>query len=90
MKDVYFSNDGHQFLSTAYDKVIRRWDTETGQVLGSFGEGKMFYVAKFHPDEDKQDVLMAGCADKKIYQWDMRSGDLVQVRNLAVSREVCS
>ena len=55
------------------------WDTETGQVISSFGEGKMYYTAKLHPDADKQNVLMAGCADKKVYQWDITSGDLVQV-----------
>ena len=38
----------------------------------------MFYVAKFHPEQ--QNVMLAGCGDKKIYQWDMESGDLVQVR----------
>ncbi len=48
-------------------------------MLKTFGEGKMYFVAKFHPDPDKQNVLMAGCSDKKIYQWDMDTGDLVQV-----------
>jgi hypothetical protein len=67
---------------------VRAWDllpsepasgSRTRQVISSFGDGKMFYVAKLHPDEDKQNVLMAGCADKKVYQWDMNTGDLVQV-----------
>ena len=40
----------------------------------------MFFVAKFHPDPAKQNVLMAGCQDKKVYQWDMDTGDLVQAR----------
>ena len=48
------------------------------QVISSYGEKKMFYVAKFHPEQ--QNVMLAGCGDKKIYQWDMDSGDLVQVR----------
>ena len=47
------------------------------QVISSYGEKKMFYVAKFHPEQ--QNVMLAGCGDKKIYQWDMDSGDLVQV-----------
>jgi hypothetical protein len=38
----------------------------------------MSYVAKFHSDDDKQNIIMAGCADKKIYQIDMDSGDVVQ------------
>ena len=80
VRDINFSNDGRQFLSSSYDRVVKLWDTETGQVIRSFGEGKMFFVAKFHPDPDKQNVLMAGCQDKKVYQWDITSGDLVQVR----------
>ena len=79
VRDINFSNDGRRFLSTSYDKVIKLWDTETGQVIRTFGEGKMFFVAKFHPDPAKQNVLMAGAQDKKVYQWDMDSGDLVQV-----------
>ena len=79
MRDINFSNDGRRFPSSSYDKVIKLWDTETGQVIRSLGEGKMFFTAKFHPDDDKQNVLMAGCQDKKVYQWDMNSGDLVQV-----------
>lgn len=66
IRDVQFSNDGHKFLSTGYDKVIKLWDTETGQVIRTFGEGKMFFTAKFHPNDDKQNVLMAGCQDKKV------------------------
>ena len=38
----------------------------------------MFFVAKFHPNDDKQNVMMAGCQDKKVYQWDMDTGDIVQ------------
>jgi WD40 repeat protein len=40
----------------------------------------MFFCARFHPDDDKQNVIMGGCADKKIHQWDSDTGDLVQVR----------
>jgi len=46
VKDISFSNDGRKFLSSSYDKVVKLWDTETGQVLRSFGEGKMFFTAR--------------------------------------------
>ena len=34
---------------------------------------------KIHPDDDKQNILMAGQSDKKILQYDMNTGDVVQV-----------
>ena len=85
VRDINFSNDGRRFLSSSYDKVIKLWDTETGQVITSLGEGKMFFAAKFHPDDSKQNVVMGGCQDKKIYQWDSNTGDLVQARSCRLS-----
>ena len=83
MRDINFSNDGRRFLSSSYDKVVKLWDTETGQVITSLGAGKMFFAAKFHPDDSKQNVVMGGCQDKKVYQWDSNTGDLVQARAIA-------
>jgi hypothetical protein len=40
---------------------------------------QVFYCVTLHPDEGKQNVLMAGCSDKKIYQFDIDTGDTVQV-----------
>ena len=54
------------------------------QVISTLGEGKMYYTAKLHPNTDQQNMLFAGCADKKVYQWDANSGDLVQVRCLGL------
>lgn len=58
------------------------------QMLRSFGEGRMFFTAVFHPDDDKQNVILAGCADKKIHQWDADTGDLVQARSLLLCRSL--
>ena len=30
VKDATFNNDGKQFLSAAYDRFCKLWDTETG------------------------------------------------------------
>jgi pre-mRNA-processing factor 17 len=70
VRDVGFSPDGRRFASVGYDRAVRVWDTETGACLASgLSGGKQFYCAVFHPE--RSDVLMGGCADKKIYQWDL-------------------
>lgn len=47
---------------------MKLWDTETGQCIQRFGNGKIPYVVRFHPDEDKQNIFLAGMSDKKIIQ----------------------
>jgi pre-mRNA-processing factor 17 len=47
---------------------MKLWDTETGQCLKRFSNGKIPYVVRFHPDEDKQHIFLAGMSDKKIIQ----------------------
>ncbi|KAF5834400.1 WD40-repeat-containing domain protein [Dunaliella salina] len=81
VRDITFSNDGRRFVSTGYDKNIRVWDTETGKALQTFNTGKINYCVTLHPE--KQNVLLAGASDKKIYQWDLDSGDIVQIKYLA-------
>ncbi|XP_032877874.1 pre-mRNA-processing factor 17 isoform X1 [Amblyraja radiata] len=78
VRDVCFNNDGKQFLSAAYDRYLKLWDTETGKCLAKFSNRKVPYCVKFNPDEDKQNLFVAGMSDKKIVQWDIRSGEIVQ------------
>ncbi|KAL5702672.1 hypothetical protein ACHQM5_027857 [Ranunculus cassubicifolius] len=78
VRDISFSNDGTKFLSASYDKVIMYWDTETGQVITSFPVGNYPNVVKLNPDDDKQNVLLAGMSDKRIIQWDLNTGKLTQ------------
>lgn len=78
VRDISFCSDGSKFLSAGYDRNIQYWDTETGQVISTFSTGKVPYVVKLNPDEDKQNILLAGMSDKKIVQWDMRSGEITQ------------
>ena len=61
-----------------YDKYIKLWDAETGTCLGSFTNGKIPYCVKFNPDEDKQNIFVVGCSDKKIIQWDINSKQITQ------------
>ncbi|KAJ3292167.1 pre-mRNA-processing factor 17 [Rhizoclosmatium sp. JEL0117] len=76
VKAIDFSNDGKRFLSCSYDKWIKLWDTETGQCIRSFSTRRIPYCIKFNPG--KQNVFLAGCADKKVYQFDINSGKIVQ------------
>ncbi|XP_022851644.1 pre-mRNA-processing factor 17-like [Olea europaea var. sylvestris] len=78
VRDIWFCNDGTKFLTAGYDKNIKYWDTETGQVISTFSTGKIPYVVRLNPDEDKQNVLLAGMSDKKIVQWDMNTGQITQ------------
>lgn len=39
-----------------------------GQCLKAFSNGKIPHVIRFHPDEDKQHIFLAGMSDKKIIQ----------------------
>ncbi|OQR73947.1 pre-mRNA-processing factor 17-like [Tropilaelaps mercedesae] len=76
VRDVDFSYDGTSFLSTAYDRYVKLWDTETGQVRERFTCRKVAYCVKFKPDS--QDLFLAGTSDKKIICWDARSNSIVQ------------
>ncbi|CAG9136979.1 unnamed protein product [Plutella xylostella] len=78
VRDVNFNNSGKQFLSAAYDRYIKLWDTESGACVARFTSRKVPYCALFHPDEDKQHLFVAGTSDKKIICWDTRSGEIVQ------------
>lgn len=78
VRDISFCNDGTKFLTAGYDKNIKYWDTETGQVISTFSTGKIPYVVKLNPDDDKQNILLAGMSDKKIVQWDMNTGQITQ------------
>jgi pre-mRNA-processing factor 17 len=81
VRDVAFNNDGSRFLSCSYDRYIKLWDTETGQCLGAYTTKKLPYCVKFHPDEDKQNIFIAGQADKQAVQWDITTGEPVQFYN---------
>ncbi|XP_069743686.1 pre-mRNA-processing factor 17 [Narcine bancroftii] len=78
VRDVCFNNEGARFLSAAYDRYLKLWDSETGKCIDKFSNRKVPYCVKFNPDEDKQHLFVAGMSDKKIVQWDIRSGEIVQ------------
>jgi pre-mRNA-processing factor 17 len=58
--------------------MVRLWDTETGACISRFTNKKNPLCVKFHPDEDKQNLFVAGTQDKKILCYDTNSGEVVQ------------
>merc|ERR1712050_410477 len=78
IRDITFNNDGRTFVSSSFDKKIKVWDTEKGVVKSTICSNKMGYVVKIHPDADKQHIVLVGCSDKKIYQFDLNTGNSVQ------------
>lgn len=77
VRTAEFSPSGTQFLTASYDRQVKLWDTETGQALRTFTNGKTPYCVAFHPDESKH-TFLAGMQDKKIIQYDLRSGEVTQ------------
>ena len=47
VRDVCFNIDGTQFLSCSYDRYIKLWDTETGQLMYMYIQYSM-YVCIYH------------------------------------------
>ncbi|GAM22022.1 hypothetical protein SAMD00019534_051970, partial [Acytostelium subglobosum LB1] len=78
VRDICFRNNGRQFLSCAYDRITRLWDTETGKIISSYTNGAEPICLKFNPDEDKQHLFLVGGSDRKILQYDTNSNTVVQ------------
>lgn len=82
VRDAAFDGTGARFATASYSKRVTLWDTETGAALATLGDGStMHYCLTWHPSPDAPHVLLGGGADRKITQWDVRSGDVVQEYN---------
>jgi len=78
LTDISFNSGGTKFLSASYDRMIKLWDTETGQCLNKFTTGKTPHVIKFNPSQEHSNEFLAGMSDKKIVQFDIRTREIVQ------------
>ncbi|KAF2000704.1 WD40 repeat-like protein [Amniculicola lignicola CBS 123094] len=76
VNDIDFTPDGTQFVSASYDRYMKLWDTETGKCLNKFTSGKTPHVVRVNPGSPHE--FLAGMSDKKILQYDVRSGEMVQ------------
>lgn len=76
VNDIDFNPSGTQFISASYDRFMKLWDTETGKCLNKFTTGKTPHVVRINPSTPHE--FLAGMSDKKILQYDTRSGEMVQ------------
>eukprot|EP01039_Chlorochromonas_danica_P005347 gene5347-5883_t len=79
VRSVEMSPDGKTFLSSGFDRIIRHWDIETGQAKSSLTNRKMSYCVRHSPIDP--DLFLAAASDNRIYQWDLRNGEMVQEYN---------
>ncbi|GEM10756.1 pre-mRNA splicing factor [Rhodotorula toruloides] len=74
--DVTFDNTGAQFMSAAFDRQMKLWDTETGaSVSPSLSLTPGLRNAR---RQVNQSTFLAGMSNKKIVQYDIRSGEITQ------------
>ncbi|KAJ5895026.1 hypothetical protein N7495_006717 [Penicillium taxi] len=73
-----FDPTGKTFLTASFDRNIKLWDTEYGKCLGRFTTGKTAHVVRFNPNPEHSHEFLAGMSNKKIVQFDTRSGKLIQ------------
>ncbi|KAI5288579.1 hypothetical protein KEM54_005102 [Ascosphaera aggregata] len=78
ISDTTFHPTGKSFLSASYDRQIKLWDTESGKCISRFSTGKTPHVIRFNPDPEHSHEFIAGMSDKKIVQWDTRTGEITQ------------
>lgn len=81
VRDLSFTNDGMHFISTGWDDRANYWDTETGQVVKTFKLPAKPFCGKINPDDARQYAFLVGDIDKKVSQYDVRSGELVCTYN---------
>ena len=48
------------------------------QVIQTVRSPAVFYCATLNPDPAKESTVLAGASDKKIYQFDLTSGEMIQ------------
>ncbi|KAL8841094.1 MAG: hypothetical protein Q9176_003435 [Flavoplaca citrina] len=79
VSDTTFSPTGTHLLSGSHDRFMKLWDTETGGCISRFQTPSkaLPHVLRFHPSTDTH-AFLVGTSDKKIVQFDTRSGEMTQ------------
>ncbi len=77
VRQAVWSPDGTALMTVSYDKTVKIWDTETGQVVSRLrSERQTPNCAVFHPTNTGE--ILTGMMEKTILQWDTRANAIVQ------------
>ncbi|MCJ1276354.1 hypothetical protein MMC21_004159 [Puttea exsequens] len=81
VSDISFSTDGAHFVSASLDRHVKLWDTETGQCAWDGHKTRyklpgLPHVIRFSPSSPHE--FLVGMSDKRIEQYDTRTGEMVQ------------
>jgi WD40 repeat protein len=73
LSDFAFSPDGEQFASAATDRMVKVWNTRSGELEKTF-EGHSGHVLTIAWSPDGR-TLASGSGDKQVKLWDLESGE---------------
>lgn len=76
VRDAWFAADGRRFVTCAYDRYVKLWDTETGAVVSACTNGKTPYCARLYPGNESE--CLCGTSQRRVVQWDFRARAVVQ------------
>ena len=79
VRDLQFNGDGSKFVSASFDRFLRLWDTESGNVLQTFTNRKVPYCVQFYPHDDN--FFVVGCSDNKIVTYNATTAEITQEYN---------
>ena len=76
LRDACFAGDGRRFVTCAFDRYVKLWDTETGKVVSACTNGHVSYCARLCPANENE--CLCGTSQRRVVQWDFRAGKVVQ------------
>ena len=75
VRSVAYSRDGRSLASAGYDRTIKLWDAETGQLIRSLATGTIVLGVVFHPDGTR---LVSAGYDRAVTLWDTATGQPIR------------